>query len=58
MFDQAIRLEAPAIFHNLLETEGDRSTAVSAMKICRQLMEASPMKDFLGKELTPWSEYQ
>jgi choline dehydrogenase len=46
-------IKAPAIFHNLLETEGDRSTAVSAMKICRQLMEATPMKDFLGKELTP-----
>jgi len=45
--------EAPAIFHNLLETEADRSSAVSAMKICRNLMEAAPMQKFYKEELTP-----
>ena len=45
--------QAPAIFHNLLETEADRSSAVSAMKICRNLMEAAPMQKFYKEELTP-----
>ena len=45
--------DAPAIFHNLLETEGDRKTAVLSMKICRQLMEANAMSDLYECELTP-----
>ena len=45
--------EAPAIFHNLLETEEDRKSAVLAMKICRNLMEAEAMSNFFEKELTP-----
>ena len=45
--------DAPAIFHNLLETEGDRNTAVLSMKLCRQLMEANAMSDLYGCELTP-----
>ncbi|MBB44636.1 MAG: choline dehydrogenase [Rhodospirillaceae bacterium] len=45
--------EAPAIFHNLLETEADRSSVASAMKICRNLMEAAPMQKFYKEELTP-----
>jgi choline dehydrogenase-like flavoprotein len=45
--------EAPSIFHNLLETEEDRKSAVLAMKICRNLMEAEAMGNFFEKELTP-----
>lgn len=45
--------EPPAIFHNLLQTEGDRKTAVLSMKLCRQLMEADAMSNLYGSELTP-----
>ena len=45
--------QAPAIFHNLLQTEGDRRTTVLAMQLCRQLMEAPAMDALRGVELTP-----
>ena len=50
--------EAPAIFHNLLETKADRRSAVSAMKICRKLMEAPSMQQFYKKELTPGKDIE
>jgi choline dehydrogenase len=50
--------EAPAIFHNLLQTEGDRRTAMLAMQLCRQLMEAPAMDALRGVELTPGKDVQ
>ena len=48
--------ESPAIFNNLLGTEGDRQTAVLAARLCRRLMEAPAIKEIVGKELTPGSD--
>jgi choline dehydrogenase len=45
--------QPPAIFHNLLATEGDRDTAVRAMKQCRALMNAPAMQGITARELTP-----
>lgn len=50
--------EPPAIFHNLLQTEGDRATAVLSMKLCRRLMEADAMAHLYGHELTPGNKVQ
>lgn len=45
--------EAPAIFHNLLETETDRRALIEGMKIARRLVEAPAMDALRGLELTP-----
>ena len=43
----------PAIFTNLLSTEGDRQTALLAMRLCRRMVEAPAMDAYRGMELTP-----
>jgi choline dehydrogenase-like flavoprotein len=43
----------PAIVHNLLSTEGDRQTVLSAMKLCRRLMAAPAMAGLTGAEFGP-----
>ena len=45
--------EAPAIFHNLLATEGDRRALIEGMKITRRLVGAPAMNALRGAELTP-----
>ncbi|HJQ55834.1 MAG TPA: GMC family oxidoreductase N-terminal domain-containing protein [Vineibacter sp.] len=43
----------PTIVHNLLSTEGDRQTALQAMKLCRRLMTAPAMRELTGAEFGP-----
>jgi choline dehydrogenase len=48
----------PAIWHNLLATEGDRRTAVSAMRTSRALMATEAMKPHFEFETTPGPDAQ
>ena len=50
--------EAPAIFHNLLETETDRRALIEGMKITRRLVEAPAMDALRGLELTPGKDVE
>ena len=48
----------PAIWHNLLATDGDRQTTVSAMRTSRDLMATAAMQPHFEFETTPGPEAQ
>ena len=43
----------PAIWHNMLATEGDRKTSIAGMWMARRMMEAPAMKPYFDFEMGP-----
>jgi choline dehydrogenase-like flavoprotein len=47
---------APAIWHNMLATEGDRLTTIAGMWFARRMMEAEAFQPYYDFEMTPGPE--
>ena len=45
--------DAPAIRYRFLDTEGDRRTAVAAVRCARDIAAASPLRELIAEELAP-----
>lgn len=48
--------DAPAILFNFFESEADHRAMVSSLKICRELADTEPLKDYVAAEISPGPE--